>query len=285
MPDTWIPNSGSQLERALRQHFINEGAIPNSKVVNSGIYVTLDHQPRQNPMRTILAHDASEEVDNIENDVWDVMVVDQFDAIAQPGEKNPVLRRRAIDEQIGKMMRAMSLTENNYDYGLTAKYITDAGRSLVATEGQNLAAGNWPFISETHLRSRKVVTVVIGRQYLYVAGNSTGLFTSNETVDGSGPEGAGDEIAAGYFTATQTQYNLYGPNDTSEITASIKVVAQDNEDMAEFTCLTVRHVGKSRGHPKDEEMGINENTWREARMFRITCAPSKIEGYSNTSGQ
>jgi hypothetical protein len=58
--------------------------------------------------------------------------------------------------------------------------------------------------------------------------------------------------------------------------------ADNDADMADFTCMFVEPAGQKRGHPvNDEHGGIERTFWVESRAFRITAAPSKILGYSN----
>ena len=62
--------------------------------------------------------------------------------------------------------------------------------------------------------------------------------------------------------------------------------ADNNSDMADFTCMFVEPAGQKRGHPvNDEHGGIERTFWVESRSFRITAAPSKILGYSNDPTQ
>lgn len=133
MPVDYVPNAGSQLDRALRAYFIDEEATPQPTKSNGGIHLTLDTDERTNPLRTILSHDANEEVPFSGNQIFSVIITDQFDAIAQ-GSTDPELHRVAIDTQVGKMMLAMSQSDNETDSKLVAKNITDAGRALAVDE-------------------------------------------------------------------------------------------------------------------------------------------------------
>ena|ERR1041385_3388927 len=132
MPNDWLPNVGSQIDRALRELFRQKGAIPNAQSPNGGMYLTLDnHGERTNPLRGIFAHDAVESVKFSGNQEFSVLITDQFDAVPAPGLQNPELHRIAIDTQVGKMMMVMSQSaDGGQTLSQTAKDITDAGRSL-----------------------------------------------------------------------------------------------------------------------------------------------------------
>lgn len=135
MPLDYLPNIGSQIDRALRAYFISVGAMPNPNTANKGIFLTLEIAERTNPLRTVLAHDATESERFTGNKEFMVTIVDQFDGIKQPGEKNPEQRRIEIDKQLGKMRKAMAqCADGEDDLALTARNITDAGRAL-ATAG------------------------------------------------------------------------------------------------------------------------------------------------------
>ena len=136
-----IPNIGSQIDRALRAYFVSKGATPQPGAANGGIFLTLETSERRNPLRTILAHDASESAAFTGNMTFDVTIVDQFDGIPQSGEYNPEQRRIEIDRQVGTMRYWMAQTDDNATLLLTAKGITDAGRAL-ATAGSAQSKAN-----------------------------------------------------------------------------------------------------------------------------------------------
>lgn len=134
MPLDYLPNSGSQLDRALRAYFISAGAMPNPNTSNKGIFLTLETAERTNPLRTILAHDAIESVRFTGCKEFMVTITDQFDGMPQQGEHNPEQRRIEIDKQLGKMRMAMAQADDNADNLMrTARLITDAGRALATT--------------------------------------------------------------------------------------------------------------------------------------------------------
>jgi hypothetical protein len=140
------PNVGSQIERALRQYFLSgytgTKAIPNPALANGGIYLTLENSIRQNPCRTIHAHQSKEMVEFIGSEIYQVNIVDQFDAVAQPGQLDAEYNRVQIDLQVGNMQYLMMLTENKVNPDLTVRNITDAGRSLAILQSAGGAAPN-----------------------------------------------------------------------------------------------------------------------------------------------
>lgn len=143
MPLDYLPNIGSQLDRALRAYHIAAGAVPNPSAPNKGIFLTLETESRTNPLRTILSHDASESEHFTGNMEVMVTIVDQFDGIKQQGEKNPEQRRVEIDRQLGKMRMAMAQADDGEDdLKLTARKITDAGRALATTGSAKDQANN-----------------------------------------------------------------------------------------------------------------------------------------------
>lgn len=133
MPTNPYPNVGSQLDRALRALFIQEGAMPQPDLPNGGIFLTLDQATRTNPLRTIHAYDAQESTMFAGNLDYHVQIVDQFAAAPQPGMQNPELHRVQMDLQVGKMMTTLHLSENGANLDRTVKDITDAGRALAET--------------------------------------------------------------------------------------------------------------------------------------------------------
>ncbi len=48
--------------------------------------------------------------------------------------------------------------------------------------------------------------------------------------------------------------------------------AENNADMTEFTCLSVRYLGMTRGQPDD-----NSCAWIEVRNFEISACPSNVD--------
>lgn len=138
----YLPNIGSQIDRALRAYFISAGAVPNTGTTNKGIFLTLETAERTNPLRTILAHDAIESEQFTGNKEFMVTIVDQFDGLPQQGEHNPEQRRIEIDQQLGKMRLAMAqCADGEFNLALTARNITDAGRAL-ATVGTTKSKAN-----------------------------------------------------------------------------------------------------------------------------------------------
>ena len=200
-----FPNVGSQIERALRQYFINgflgATALPQPTLNNGGIFLTLDNGSRSNPLRTIMAQTSKEMVEYVGAEIYQVTIVDQFEAIAVPGQVDPDYNRVQIDLQLGQMQYLMMLTANNATLDQTCANITNAGRGMAVLKANG----------------------------------------------GSAP-------------------NLQSAND--------------NADMAQFTCLLVVPKGSRRGKSADEDEPSGPKTyWREVRMFEITAAPSFIPGY------
>lgn len=138
------PNVGSQIERALRQYFISgylgTTAVPNPQLSNGGIFVTLDSGTRKNPLRTIMAHQSREGIELIGQEVYSVTIMDQFDAVFQPGQSDAAYNQVQIDLQVGNMQFLMMLTSDQANLDQTVRNITDAGRSLAVLESNGGSA-------------------------------------------------------------------------------------------------------------------------------------------------
>ena len=202
MPPQFIPNIGSQIDRALKAYFLANQANPQPIVApdwDGGIFLTLDNKDRSNPCRTIFAHDAQESVRFSGNQEFTVEIIDQFEALVQPNQANAGFNRVAIDNQVGIMMALMMISSNGDDLDQTVSNITNAGRALATFGAGGLS-----------------------------------------------------------YSAKQ---------------------AQNNADMAQFTCLFVEPFGQKRGHPTNDDGIANRTHWVEQRTFKITAAPSFIPGY------
>lgn len=272
MPNDWIPNPGSQLERALRAYFIARGATPKTDdTAHKGIHCTLDVHERKNPLRSILAHDASETAAFSGNHVFAVTIVDQFAATPQDGNADPELHRYAIDRQVGLMMNWMSQTENGADLIATAKNITDAGRALAPNTFELTKAGP------------PTANGVYTRQTATLWTHSSGNFYAQD--NGAEWELVAVAGSAVIYTCTQADFPMrWTVEDGAAPVPKVKYDLK-NSDMREFTCLNVVPDGMSRGHPTSESEGVDETTWREVRRWRITVAPTQIVGFSNTEGE
>lgn len=51
----------------------------------------------------------------------------------------------------------------------------------------------------------------------------------------------------------------------------------NNWDMADFTCLFVRYLGATRGHPVDGDGNMDRTFWVESRNYEITACPANVD--------
>lgn len=274
MPLNWIPNCGSQIERAIRKYCIDNDATPQSKGAKRGIYISTEVDDRSNPMRTILATDSSESPKFSGTQAYNVTIIDQFDALPQPENRNPDGLRTAFDRQIGQVMHLMSRTDDSRTLRKTCANITDAGRSL-APGTFTLLSGGETAANGVYTKSSDVLWVHSGGVYSAVYNATDDIW---ELVDAS---------AVVLYTCTTLNFPV-GPWVRSLGAAPAPVwkldEAWNNLDMPYFTCLHVMHIGTVRGEGKSDD-GTADGTWREVRTFAITAAPRAIVGYSNTEGQ
>jgi hypothetical protein len=144
MPSDWIPNCGTQLERAIRALFIAEGAataddchISNDSTERTGLITT--------GLTTILASQSTAADTELSgNEKWSVSIQNKFGAALQPGETNASVNRVALDTRVGKQMLEMMQSSGNPSGSLdeTAANITAAGRALAAVDDETAAAND-----------------------------------------------------------------------------------------------------------------------------------------------
>ena len=273
VPLSYIPNAGSQLERALRGYCIAGGAKPavldpdGAPSPNNNIFLTLELEDRAYIGRTILAHDAAEDVNFSGRQVFAVDIVDQFPALPPAELVNKEAHRVAIDRQVGKMMRLMSVcADGDNDFRETAARIQSAGRALFPTSftitqcGDANARGVYNYTSDT----------------LWTHATSGYTATFNDDTSLWELQDASEVVQ---YTATLDNFPA-GDWTREAGTGTAPVVKVDNSwnnyDMREFSCFWVAHTGHARGNATDGEQ-IIAGVWREVRRFAITVAPMAID--------
>lgn len=277
-PLGYIPNSGSQLERALREYFRSVGAVPDPDHPTGAQFQTLEVVgDRQYIGRSLLAHSGTEDVPFSGNQNYLVDIVDQFPAIPQPGDNNPEGHRVAIDRQVGKMMWWMHQTDDGAQtFNKTARNLTDSGRALAPTSfslvkcGTAAINGAWVKTDNqtwTHLQNPySIIWNEENFRWELLDANEIVLYT---LAAGGMPTGT---WLKGTATAAAPVFSLTDAEKTD----------WNHADMANFTCQFVEPIGQSRGlGVNGDEEQIDATVWREVRRFRIKVSPSAIAGYSN----
>lgn len=125
---TPVGNVGSQLERAMAAYFVTQEIATADQ-----IYISNDVKKRSFPTIDIFAHTSTEEVAHSRIEAYQVRVKCQLQSAVQQGETNPGLHWKDINVQVGRVMAAMSLVDDQNDFTRTAISITTAGRLLATT--------------------------------------------------------------------------------------------------------------------------------------------------------
>lgn len=125
---TPIPNIGSQVERAIIAMLWL--AYGGTKPLGS-FYFSNDWQKRVAPLIDVFAHKSTEEVKHSRVEAYAVKVQSEWQGTAQPGVANPDANWKSINDDIGVVMAALSLTDDDGDtYRAAAYQIAQAGRRL-----------------------------------------------------------------------------------------------------------------------------------------------------------
>lgn len=105
MPADWIPNCGTQLERAIRALFVEAGAatVDDCFISNeSG-----ERGDLETGVTTILAHSSTHDPETTGNEVYQVTIHNKFGAALQPGESDISRNRVLMDKRVGRQMLAL----------------------------------------------------------------------------------------------------------------------------------------------------------------------------------
>lgn len=137
MPDDWIPNCATQLERAIRALFVQEGAASvadcfisneSTEIGNLATGVTIIRA----------SSSTTEDSEQSGNEKLSVSIQNKFDASVGPSETNTKLNRVQMDRRVGRQMLAMSRWSSDPGrFGETIENITDAGRELATLDAEN----------------------------------------------------------------------------------------------------------------------------------------------------
>ena len=139
MASDYIPNTGTQLERAVRALLLTAGAVGLTDCFISN--ENRDRSTLASGITDILAFQSTTaEAEDSGNEKFTVRITTKYGAIAQPEEPNPSLNRIEIDKRIGKMMLALGVGNSSNMRAETCSAITIAGRALaIATDGSDAA--------------------------------------------------------------------------------------------------------------------------------------------------
>jgi hypothetical protein len=136
MPADWIPNNGTQIERALRALFIAEGVATAADCFisnDSGTRPTVTTGATE-----IIALNSNHDVEPTGNEKWLVRITNKYGAALQPGETNAEVNRLALDQRVGKqMLHLMGGATVPNQNSTTATNITTAGRALAVSDPTN----------------------------------------------------------------------------------------------------------------------------------------------------
>ena len=123
-----VPNIGSQIERAMIAWFFEcyGGGLQFSQ-----FYFSNDWRKRVPPLIEVFAHKSAESVKHSRAESYQVTVDAEWTGTVQPGEPNPDMNWKQINDLIGVAMAAMSLTDDGgASYRAAALKISVAGRRL-----------------------------------------------------------------------------------------------------------------------------------------------------------
>ncbi len=138
MPDDWIPNCGTQLERAIRALFVARGAA-----TVDDCYISVENRERTvlaTGITTIRANSSSHDPEASGNEKFTVSIQNKFAAIGDPTETNPKLNRTELDKRVGRQQLAMLRGNDDSDWpDLTCDEITSEGRALADIDEDNEA--------------------------------------------------------------------------------------------------------------------------------------------------
>ena len=150
-----IPNPSSQAERALIAYLQqcltgawNSGDFVLQPLadVQTGLageynfYFSNDWKTRQLPLYEVLAYSSQENPTHSRNESCEVTFTCEWRGNNLAGETNPDTNWKTINDQVGRLMAAMSMSDDNgQSYLATAHAITAAGRNLATLDPANHA--------------------------------------------------------------------------------------------------------------------------------------------------
>lgn len=148
MPTDWIPNCGTQLERAIRALFLARG-----DATADDCYISNESRERIGTTAGItdiiaIKSDTAPELSG--NEVWLVHVDNTFAATADPDGENDLLNRVTLDQRVGRQKLALLRGTNSLNE--TCTDITTHGNAMAtavdATDEAVLFAANNVDMSE-----------------------------------------------------------------------------------------------------------------------------------------
>jgi hypothetical protein len=143
MPEEWIPNCGTQLERAIRALFIEKGAASVADC-----FISNDSTERADladGLTTVRAFQSTtNEAELSGNETFQVVILNEFWVRGSPNEENLSLNRVRLDERVGRQMRCLlqailrdGATTDSGTLDGTCADITSAGRALATQDAVN----------------------------------------------------------------------------------------------------------------------------------------------------
>jgi hypothetical protein len=142
MPLDWLPNTASQLDRALRAYFVGATATTHEQTM-----IANDHRRRSLPLLDIATAfgDRNRAVPSpLYSGSFDypVDITAEFPANPEAGHPNPDLYSLEMDRFIGQITWLMDLRDPDQGYPLVCAAITTAGRALKTVGSTKSKAAN-----------------------------------------------------------------------------------------------------------------------------------------------
>lgn len=143
MPElAWLPNTASQLDRALRAYFVAAGATTFAQTM-----IGNDFRTRPLPLLDIASawdekNRATPSTQYSGSLDIPVLLTAEFPASPDAGHPNPALYQLALDKFIGQITRLLDLQDPDQGYPTVCAAITAAGRALKTTGSNKDQAAN-----------------------------------------------------------------------------------------------------------------------------------------------
>lgn len=142
MPDDWIPNCGTQVERAIRALFVARGAatVADCFISNESALRDASVSPLSTGITTIRANASSTADGELSgNEKFTVSIQNKFGVKGDPTEENPLVNRTELDQRVGRQQLAMLRGNDSESLSLTRDDLTTYGRELADTDPDNEA--------------------------------------------------------------------------------------------------------------------------------------------------
>lgn len=142
MPEDWIPNVATQIERAIRALFISKGAASASDCFISN--ESTDRAGIATGITTIRANTSTTSESELSGrETITVTIQNKFAARDNPAESNNDAARIEMDKRVGRQMTALMQGGTvSGDLNFACADINEAGRALATSSNATVAANN-----------------------------------------------------------------------------------------------------------------------------------------------